>query len=120
MRVVFWGAWALFVWCFAHIDPLDITGVRQILDFLRGADRPPAPFHPSGPFLWCRHPVELSFVIAFWAAPRMTAGHLLFASLMTLYTLVGIDLEDRRMLRRHGAAYQEYIARVPQLVPWPR
>ena len=120
VRVVFWAAWALFVWCFLHIDPLDIAGVRQILDYLRGANQPPATFQPTGPFLWCRHPVELAFVAAFWSAPRMTAGHLLFAALMTLYTFVGIDLEDRRMLDRHGAAYHDYMKRVPQFIPWPR
>ena len=119
-RVLFYAAWGLFIYCFMHIDPLDVSGVRQILDYLRGTDRPPEPFQPSGPFLWCRHPVELSFLVAFWAAPRMTVGHLLFASLMTLYTLIGIDLEDRRMLDRMGPAYLDYVRRVPQLLPWPR
>lgn len=119
-RVVFYAAWTLFIYCFMHIDPLDIAGVRQILDYLRGSGRPPQAFQPSGPFLWCRHPVELSFVVAFWAAPRMTTGHLLFATLMTAYTLIGIDLEDRRMIDRHGAPYVDYMRRVPQLLPWPR
>jgi protein-S-isoprenylcysteine O-methyltransferase Ste14 len=119
-RVVFYAAWGLFLYCFMHIDPLDVAGLRQILDYLKGADRPPEPFQPSGPFLWCRHPVELAFIVAFWAAPRMTSGHLLFAALMTLYTIVGIDLEDRRMLGQRGPAYQEYVRRVPQILPWPR
>lgn len=119
-RVVFYAAWGLFVYSFMHIDPLDVAGVRQILDYLKQTDRPPEPFQPSGPFLWCRHPVEFAFLVAFWAAPRMTVGHLLFATLMTLYTIIGIDLEDRRMLDRCGPAYLEYMRRVPQLLPWPR
>jgi methanethiol S-methyltransferase len=119
-RVLFWAAWGLFVYCFFHLDPLDIAGLRQILDYQGGVTKPPDPFHPTGPFLWCRHPVELAFVVAFWATPRMSTGHLLFASLMIVYTLIGIDLEDRKMLDRHGAAYLEYVKRVPQILPWPR
>lgn len=119
-RAVFYAAWALFLYCFMHIDPLDVAGVRQILDYLKETGHTPEPFQPSGPFLWCRHPVELAFLVAFWAAPRMTVGHLLFATLMTLYTIIGIDLEDRRMLDRRGPAYLDYMRRVPQILPWPR
>ena len=39
---------------------------------------------------------------------------------MTIYTFIGIDLKDRRMLDRHGVTYHEYVKRVPQLIPWPR
>ncbi|HYS78338.1 MAG TPA: isoprenylcysteine carboxylmethyltransferase family protein, partial [Candidatus Dormibacteraeota bacterium] len=67
-----------------------------------------------------RHPVELAFLIAFWAAPRMSAGHLLFACVMTFYTFLGIDHEDRRMLELHGAGYAEYMKKVPQILPLPR
>ena len=67
-----------------------------------------------------RHPVELAFLIAFWAAPMMTVGHLLFATVMTLYTFLGVDHEDRRMLEMHGPGYADYIKKVPQILPLPR
>ena len=98
-------------------DLLEVTGLRPIRRYLDGTVRPPEPFRPAGPFLWVRHPVELSFLLAFWAAPIMTRGHLLFAALMTLYTFIGIDHEDRRMLDLHGAAYADYMKRVPQILP---
>lgn len=119
-RLLFFAAWALFVYCFFHLDLLEVTGLRPILRYLDGTARPPEPFRAAGPFLWVRHPVELAFLVAFWAAPLMTRGHLLFASLMTLYTFIGIDHEDRRMLDLHGPAYAEYMKRVPQIVPLPR
>jgi protein-S-isoprenylcysteine O-methyltransferase Ste14 len=119
-RLLFYGGWALFVYCWFHLDLLEVVGLRPILRYLVSEPRTHAPFRPTGPFLWVRHPVELAFLIAFWAAPTMTVGHLLFASLMTLYTFIGVDLEDRKMLELQGPGYQEYIRRVPQLVPLPR
>ncbi len=119
-RLVFYAGWALFLYCWLHLDLLEIVGLRPIRRYLDGEAGPREPFRPSGPFLWVRHPVELSFLIVFWAAPRMTVGHLLFAALMTLYTFVGIDLEDRRMVEIYGPGYLDYIRRVPQIIPLPR
>jgi protein-S-isoprenylcysteine O-methyltransferase Ste14 len=99
---------------------MEVAGLRPILRQHDGVQPSPAPFRPAGPFLRVRHPVELAFVIVFWAAPTMTVGHLLFAALMTLCTFVGVDLEDRRMIAIHGAVYIDYIRRVPQIVPLPR
>jgi protein-S-isoprenylcysteine O-methyltransferase Ste14 len=120
VRLLFYGAWALFLYCWFHLDLLEVVGLRPILRYLDGEARPHEPFRPSGPFLWVRHPVELAFLVAFWATPRMTTGHLLFASLMTLYTFLGIDLEERKMLEIDGPGYQEYIKKVPQIIPLPR
>jgi len=120
VQTLFYAGWALFLYCWFHLDVLEIVGLRPIVRYLDGEALPLEPFRPTGPFLWVRHPVELAFLVAFWASPRMTVGHLLFATLMTLYTFLGIDLEDRKMLDVHGAAYQEYIKRVPQIVPLPR
>jgi methanethiol S-methyltransferase len=119
-RCLFYAGWALFLYCWFHLDVLEIVGLRPILRYLHGHAQPLEPFRPTGPFLWVRHPVELSFLIAFWAAPRMTVGHLLFALVMTLYTFIGIDLEDRRMIELHGTGYQDYIKKVPQILPLPR
>jgi len=120
VRLLFYAAWALFLYCFFHLDVLEVAGLRPILRYVDGVGKSLEPFRPGGPFLWVRHPVELAFLVAFWAAPRMTTGHLLFAIAMTFYTFLGVDHEDRRMLELHGPGYAEYIRKVPQILPLPR
>lgn len=130
VNLVFYSGWLLFVYCWFHLDLLEVVGLRPILRHHQagagpgggaaGGGSPAAAFRPTGPFLWVRHPVELAFLVAFWAAPQMTVGHLLFAALMTLYTFLGADLEERRMIDSYGAAYVDYMRRVPQMIPLPR
>ena len=120
VRLVFYGGWALFLYSCLYLDVLEIVGLRPIFRYLDGVARPLEPFRPGGPFLWVRHPVELAFLVAFWAAPMMTVGHLLFAAVMTFYTFLGVDHEDRRLLELHGPGYADYIKKVPQILPLPR
>jgi protein-S-isoprenylcysteine O-methyltransferase Ste14 len=62
----------------------------------------------------------LGFLIAFWAAPVMTQGHLLFALLTSGYILVGVQLEERDLRELLGATYQHYRERVPMLIPFTK
>ncbi len=114
---IFWGAWAVTFWASSIIDQLELGGVRQVLQFARGRRDAPA-FRLRGPYRIVRHPILLSYIVASWAVPRMTAGHAVFSAASMLYILVGMRLEERDLLRVHPE-YGEYRRTVPALVPLP-
>ena len=67
-----------------------------------------------------RHPIYLGFIIAFWAAPVMTVGHLLFAAVTTAYIIVGMLLEERDLVEHFGDDYRRYKEHVAALIPFWR
>ena len=77
------------------------------------------PLVATGPFSYVRHPIYLGFILAFWSTPKMTVGHLVFAVATTVYILIAIRLEERDMVRAHGAQYEAYREQVSMLVPRP-
>jgi protein-S-isoprenylcysteine O-methyltransferase Ste14 len=89
---------------------------RIVLNFA-GRVASAVPLRTPGLYRFVRHPLYLGFMLAFWSAPAMTAGHFLFASAMTIYMLVGIWLEERDLLAFFGEKYRHYRARVAMLLP---
>jgi protein-S-isoprenylcysteine O-methyltransferase Ste14 len=103
-----------------HINHFDLFGLRQSWYALRGREAPAHRFVTPGLYRYVRHPIYLGFLVAFWATPVMTVGHLVFALATTGYILVAIQLEERDLVREYGADYQRYRQQVPMLTPKPR
>jgi methanethiol S-methyltransferase len=115
---LFWIGWAMVVSSTFLVDHFDLFGLRQVALFLRGVPYRPVEFRESWIYRRIRHPLMASFLVAFWATPRMTVGHLVFALGMTVYILVGVWFEERDLVKAFGVKYAEYRKRVPMLVPW--
>jgi protein-S-isoprenylcysteine O-methyltransferase Ste14 len=77
----------------------------------------PLTFSTPGLYRYVRHPLYVGWLVTFWAAPTMTAAHLVFALATTIYMLLAIRWEERDLTQVHGHAYQAYRERVPMLIP---
>jgi len=122
VRAVFWAGAALALASSFLISHADLFGLRQAWCRFRARPYREPAFRPNWVYARVRHPLMLGFLATFWAAPRMTLGHLVFACGTSLYILAGTLLEERDLLRALGADYAVYRRRVPRFfpVPWRR
>ena len=102
------------------INHFELFGLHQVTNHLAGRPMPAPRFRMPLFYAFVRHPIYLGFIIAFWAAPTMTVGHLLFAAVTTAYIFVGIALEEHDLVAVFGDEYRRYRQRVSMLIPWRR
>jgi len=120
LQAIFWAGWGLVLLSTFLINHFELFGLQQVFARLRGKPLPPPEFKTPSLYRWVRHPLYLGLLLAFWATPTMTLGHLLFASANTGYILIGLSLEERDLLAVFGDQYRRYRQQVSMLVPLPR
>jgi methanethiol S-methyltransferase len=113
LLAVSFAGWGLMLASSFMIDHFELFGLRQA--FAR-------PAHGSAletPYLYrfVRHPLYLGLLLGLWVTPTMSAGHLLLASSLTLYVLIGIRHEEADLVRTYGDFYRKYQETVPMLLP---
>src|SRR5262249_1429173 len=112
--------WLLALFSTFLINHFELFGLQQVVNNFTARKMPAIKFRTPLLYKLVRHPLYLGFIIAFWATPAISAGHLLFATVTTASIFVGIFLEERDLVDVFGDDYRRYRQRVAMLVPWRR
>jgi len=118
LSALFWVGWLVVLSSTFMIDHFDLFGLKQIYANLRSRQATQPGFLKVGLYRLVRHPIMTGFLIAFWAAPSMTVGHLLFALVTTGYIIIAVlYLEEKDLIAELGDDYHAYRRDVPAFVP---
>jgi protein-S-isoprenylcysteine O-methyltransferase Ste14 len=118
---IFFLGWLIVLLSTFMINHLELFGLAQIFDNLKNKKTPNPKFQTNYLYKLVRHPLMLGFLIAFWATPTMTVGHLLFTLVTTIYIFVAVKyLEERDLKKVIGKDYETYQKEVPMIIPFTK
>lgn len=113
----FWFGWLFVLASTFQFDHFELFGLSQVWSNFKEKDYGDLKFRVPLFYQFIRHPIMLGFIIAFWSAPVMSVGHLLFAAVTTSYIWIALYMEERDLKQAFGKEYTDYTARVGKLVP---
>ena len=116
---VYWLGWIVALTSTFLTSHTQFFGLSQVFGHFFGRALSMPMFKTRLFYKYVRHPLYFGFLLAFWATPSMTAGHLLFALATTGYILLGIRLEERDLIEAFGETYRHYRSQVAMLIPMP-
>lgn len=115
----FWLGWVVLVVSTFLLSHFEMFGLSQAFAQLFGKQLLESKFRAPLFYRRVRHPIYLGVLLAVWSTPAMTAGHLLFATLITGYILLGIQLEENDLIQQFGEQYRSYRKHAAMLIPLP-
>jgi methanethiol S-methyltransferase len=117
MTALFVAGWLLVPMVSLMINHFDLFGTRQV--WLHYQDKPytSLPFRTPFAYRFVRHPLYIGWMLAFWATPTMTLGHLIFAASLSAYMVAASFVEERDLVEHFGTHYVEYQRSTGRLVP---
>lgn len=117
LQGLYYLGWLIVLASTFMLSHFDLFGLRQVALFAKGRQYTPIGFKTPMLYQFVRHPIYTGFVTAFWATPKMTLGHLVFAIATTGYILIAIQFEEKDLTAAFGTAYEQYREQTSMLVP---
>lgn len=116
---VFFFGWLIVFLSTFMISHFELFGLTQIFENFKNKQPQSPKFQTNFFYKIVRHPIMLGFIIAFWATPVMTVGHLLFSVMTTIYILIAVKfLEEKDLVKMIGKEYEDYQKEVPMIIPF--
>lgn len=116
--VIYFLGWAIVLLSSFMINHFKLFGLEQVFFYIRDIPARVPKFKSNFFYGLVRHPIMLGFIIAFWATPTMSIGHLFFAIMTTAYIYIAVKyLEEKDLRNTLGEKYAEYQTKVPMLFP---
>ena len=115
--VLFAAGWGIVLLSSFLINHFELFGLQQAYHFMRRKVAEPMQFRTPLLYRLVRHPLMTGLVIAFWAAPDMSLGRLVFVIGMTVYVFIGVAHEEKDLIAAFGERYRQYRRQVPAVIP---
>ena len=93
-------------------DILSFVGLRQVTEAEKTGK-----LVTSGLYGYVRHPLYTFSLAILWFSPVVSVNSFVVCFALTMYVLIGIIFEERKLLREFGQDYAEYRAITPMLIP---
>jgi protein-S-isoprenylcysteine O-methyltransferase Ste14 len=104
-----------------------LVSIEKYFFYLSGIDvfmnRPvDARLETSGLHQYVRHPLYFGTLLVVWSLWLMmpSLAHLVGVGMMTVYTVIGTIIEEKKLLKEYGQQYADYQSKVPMLIPFKR
>ncbi len=121
IQILFWAGWGIVLISTFLISHFHLFGLQQVFENFKNKSLSDPVFKMNLFYRIVRHPIMLGFMIAFWATPKMTQGHLLFAAVTTIYMFVAVKfLEEKDLIKMHGDDYRNYQKKTSMIIPFPK
>ena len=109
----------IFFWAFIFsYDVLEFFGIKQIINFGKVKKiNSEEEIKKNGLLGIIRHPMYFALILFLWINTE-SISNIIINTILTIYTIIGTYLEEKKLVLQFGDSYVRYQKEVPMLIPF--